>query len=1033
MVWKKSGYGGGGGGTIFGGGGKVNVESWRCVYTLRGHGGDVLDLAWSPNDSLLATASIDNTVIVWNGEKFPEMVTTLRSHTGLVKGVVFDPVGKYLASQSDDKSLRVWRISNWREEAVITAPFEECGATTHVLRPGWSPDGSMLVSAHAMNGGGPTAQIIERGSWNHTRDFVGHKKAISCVRFNKNILQKNGGTSNVFVSVALGSRDRSISIWSTNIKRPLVVISEVFDQSVLDLSWSRDGKILLACSMDGSVAAVMLNQTENGLPLSETKTYDLLSKSYGKSFGIPPTVKAKKTNGTVIVENPELLKAQQQLKIDSAKTNGAEESSKQPMQPRSGPSKQIEARTSDGRRRITPIFIPPDAEESQGARGVDEFGSSSTQEKSKIEVEKMDGIVHPNVSPGKEGRKDKDNGNENGNDNGNDKEEQKKKKDDDEEEDDDDEDGKTEKKKPDIEDEIPVNVIRVKKAPGPTSISKEPTVNTIAVKKKPSNGSGSGGGGGTSSSSSSSPKISAARKNRIISDSSDSASSSSSDADSSDDSGDDDEEKNKKSDSGNDAKKVQNGTASSSSSASAKDRDEKMNAKKKDISLSRPGLFGSAKKRKHPNSSSTPSDDFEERAKKRGRPPGSGFREPESPSRVPPPAAPSSMPPPSAALPETDQYQTVSSSSAAANYQTSLPTLTIDKAQTVAFTIGTEKLAVAVHNNYKSFSGRGNHSVHLLKCQRSEGRNWHTLLPGEVGALAASEKYLLVACKDATFNVFTPAGARKFPPIMLPAALSNIDVDKNMIAAVTETAKFFLWEMKDTGLKAILRNECILSLLQSDDEDEDVTVSKLSFSSSHRPVIVTSAGKAYIYSDDVGTWLKMTDHSNAIMAISSYPSAPSRKDSDSMSSRSFPLAALSKLAPSFTPLQDVPSNFRTMANLAHCEAQRISAEYLESGTEYKFWLLATVKHLTKAGSVEKLREILNSLSGPSKNGSAAAASATASATWDPKLLGQDKRSVLKEALQIVAGNVELQRLFGEYNDLVEANEEDLIDVQSMLE
>ena len=46
---------------------------------------------------------------------------------------------------------------------VYQEPFTECGATTHVLRPGWSPEGSMLVSAHAMNGGGPTAQVVERG------------------------------------------------------------------------------------------------------------------------------------------------------------------------------------------------------------------------------------------------------------------------------------------------------------------------------------------------------------------------------------------------------------------------------------------------------------------------------------------------------------------------------------------------------------------------------------------------------------------------------------------------------------------------------------------------------------------------------------------------------------------------------------------------------------------------------------------------------------------------------------------------------
>ena len=74
-------------------------------------------------------------------------------------------------------------------------------------------------------------------------------------------------------------------------------------------------QVLLACSMDGTVAAVILGREENGCPLSETKTYDLLTKSYGKSFGRPPPANTKKTNGTVILENPELLK----IKRDNAK------------------------------------------------------------------------------------------------------------------------------------------------------------------------------------------------------------------------------------------------------------------------------------------------------------------------------------------------------------------------------------------------------------------------------------------------------------------------------------------------------------------------------------------------------------------------------------------------------------------------------------------------------------------------------------------------------------------------------------------
>ena len=51
-----------------------------------------------------------------------------------------------------------------------------------------------------------------------------------------------------------------------------------------------------------------------------------------------------------------------------SKTNGTTdpEGGARPKPKPSGPTdKQIESRTTDGRRRITPIFIPPDAEESR--------------------------------------------------------------------------------------------------------------------------------------------------------------------------------------------------------------------------------------------------------------------------------------------------------------------------------------------------------------------------------------------------------------------------------------------------------------------------------------------------------------------------------------------------------------------------------------------------------------------------------------------------------------------------------------------
>ena len=40
---------------------------------------------------------------------------------------------------------------------------------------------NLQVSAHAMNNMGPTAQIISRTGWSTDMDFVGHRKAVSCV------------------------------------------------------------------------------------------------------------------------------------------------------------------------------------------------------------------------------------------------------------------------------------------------------------------------------------------------------------------------------------------------------------------------------------------------------------------------------------------------------------------------------------------------------------------------------------------------------------------------------------------------------------------------------------------------------------------------------------------------------------------------------------------------------------------------------------------------------------------------------------
>ncbi|XP_014676295.1 PREDICTED: protein HIRA-like [Priapulus caudatus] len=402
MIWQFSKYGGSS--SAFGTGGKVeNVEQWRCVYTLRGHSGDVLDLAWSPQDTWVATCSVDNSVVIWNANKFPEIVTVIRGHNGLVKGVTWDPVGRYLATQSDDKSLRIWRTSDWHEEYAITKAFEESGGTTLVLRLGWSPDGCCIVSAHATNNSGPTAQIIERDGWKTNLDFVGHRKAITCTRFNKCVFSKalkKNGKPQQYACCAVGSRDRSLSVWLTALKRPLVVVHDLFSNSILDISWSTCGTQMLVCSWDGTCAYLEFAEPELGKPLTDEEKDALFKKQYGQTY--TSLMSRHKQPKTMIVEHADVLQLQRQRVADAPEPTDAA-SPEKPLPYQGCPTnKQIETRTPDGRRRITPLFIASQQIDLGGSpepfksRHVTSY---SCEQKSKIVIEKKDEVTMSGLPP----------------------------------------------------------------------------------------------------------------------------------------------------------------------------------------------------------------------------------------------------------------------------------------------------------------------------------------------------------------------------------------------------------------------------------------------------------------------------------------------------------------------------------------------------------------------------------------------------------------------------------------------------------
>ncbi len=119
--------------------GVYDVTGWRLMYNLRGHTDQVRTAHFSPNGKMLATASLDGTVRLWDMET-GRAIRTLPVGDERCTGVAFRPDSKQIATGCHDGTVKVWEAATGN----ILEDFD--GFKDNFASVAWSPDGKVLAA-----------------------------------------------------------------------------------------------------------------------------------------------------------------------------------------------------------------------------------------------------------------------------------------------------------------------------------------------------------------------------------------------------------------------------------------------------------------------------------------------------------------------------------------------------------------------------------------------------------------------------------------------------------------------------------------------------------------------------------------------------------------------------------------------------------------------------------------------------------------------------------------------------------------------